>query len=209
MIKISSSENQDLIKQKPDLAPTHIVLLLIINEKPIRGYEINKILEEREFHNWVDIKLSTMYKSLGILEKEGYIKSEMAEKIIKSSKKIYLITAKGKKKLKQQIESCIKYPPKPKSMFDLGLAGIYLLSKKEALLALESYKMHLIERITFLKRKIEELINENKNHEHFFIIKALFERPLLSILGQKEWLETFIQSIKMNSNLDFKDEVDL
>ena len=170
------------------LPPTYLTLLLILSEEPRHGYQIDKVLEERGFRNWVDIKFSTIYKGLDELNKKGLITGEF-----KQSKKIYSITETGREILLNQIELLLKNPPRPKWMFDLGLAGIYLLNKIEALTALESYKESLTNRLKFYEEALNEL---DKTHEHYFIVKALFERPKYQFEGELKWVNEFIERIK-------------
>ncbi|MFX1506777.1 MAG: hypothetical protein ACFFDC_11805 [Promethearchaeota archaeon] len=96
------------------------------------------------------------------------------------------------------------------------MAGISLLSKAEALSALEAYKADLDNSIFWFKQQLDDMENvdeiaemnpkqkivggataqEFQTSPYAFAVKALFERPYYIIKAQREWLEKFIQSIK-------------
>jgi len=211
--------------EKP-IAPTYVALLLILAEGPAHAWHIKKIFEDRGFEEWVNMRTSTIYKSLGVLEKKSFIKGRKEEEGFKLSKKIYELTERGKEILNEQIQLCIKNPLKPKTMFDLGLAGLALLTKSTSLSVLEEYKTKLGYGIKWFESIIQQFNNldeivttdpdriiagspakELQQNRRFYIIKALFERPYHSIVAQKNWLEGFIRSIKEDQGqFEFKEE---
>lgn len=208
------------------LPPSQIALLLILSEGSFYGTQILEILDKRGYENWVDMKKSITYKSLGILENVGYISGERKEER-KTSKKIYSITQKGSEKLLEQIKLCITAAPQVKSIFDLGLSGLSLLTKSEAIAILEQYKFGQGFAIKWFEDTMNDLDSIDKLVEifpnkfvagntiqgHFdnkriiFIVRALFDRPYRIIKTQLEWLEEFIQSIKEDKGeFFFKEE---
>ncbi|MFX1297266.1 MAG: PadR family transcriptional regulator, partial [Promethearchaeota archaeon] len=194
------------------LPPTNLAVLLILSEKPRHGYQINRVIDNRGMRNWVDLQFSTIYKTLDELETRGLVKGEKENKKIKQSRKIYTITELGRKILKEQIIQCIKNPPHPKALFDLGLSGISLLSKSEAITVLEEYRNSLEERIKSFEEILEKIENIDElslsapdlliagesasrlqNNPHLFIVYALFNRPYQLIQSELKWLKNFIQ----------------
>ncbi|NVM55809.1 MAG: PadR family transcriptional regulator [Candidatus Helarchaeota archaeon] len=199
------------------LSPSNLALLLILSEGPMYGYQINNIIKNRGMRNWVDIEFSTIYKSLDELNRKGFIEGKKEVNGVKTAKKVYSITNNGTYILKRQIKLAIKNPPHPKDIFDLGLAGIYHLSKQEALKVLSEYQEGIEQGLGFFKEIIEKL-HKNKIDEiakndpeqmiagepaislqknpMLYIIKALFERPYHRVMGELNWLKRFIQSVK-------------
>ena len=99
--------------KKKDLLPTtYLAVLSLIGSGPKHGYEINQILDERGYRNWVDIKFSSVYKALNELEKRGLTRGRKSDKATQQSKKTYSITASGLRLLREQITNCIINPPK-------------------------------------------------------------------------------------------------
>ncbi|MFX0201075.1 MAG: PadR family transcriptional regulator [Candidatus Hodarchaeota archaeon] len=211
--------------EKP-IAPTYVALLLILAEGPAHAWHIKNVLDDRGFEEWVDMKKSTIYKSLGVLENKGFITGRKEEEGFKLSKKVYEITERGKEALNKQIQLCIKNPPKSKTMFDLGLAGLSLLTKSTALSVLEEYMTKMENGIQWFESILQQFTHldeivkttpdrmiagmpamELQKTRRVYLIKALFERPYHSILAQKNWLEGFIQSIKEDKGqFEFQEE---
>ncbi len=213
----NSKKNPDLVKIYEDqlLSPSNLAVLLILSEGPKYGYQINKIIETRGMDHWVDLKFSTVYKSLDELNKKNLIKGKTEVKGIKTAKKVYSITEIGSKILINQIKLALKNPPHPKEMFDLGLAGIYHLSNEEKFDVLNEYQKSLEGTIYFFEdiiRKLEnidriakedpemivagESARAQKENPYLFIVKALFERPYYRVKGELSWLRKFIQELK-------------
>lgn len=226
--KKSASKKRNDNKQKPDklMPASQIALLEILSEGPANGKIILEILKNRGYENWVNMKKSAMYKSLGVLEKKGYIIGEREEDY-KTSKKTYSITQKGSEKVIEQVKLCIIEAPPVKSVFDLGIAGLSYLTKSEAIAILEQYKLDQGFVIKWFEDTLYDLDNLHKLVEiipdkwvagntikgHFenkginFIVRALFDRPYRIIKTQIQWLEEFIQSIKEDKGeFYFKEE---
>ena len=208
------------------MAPTYVALLLILAEGSAHAWHIKNILDDRGFEEWVDMKTSTIYKSLGVLEKKGFIQGRKEGDAGKLAKKIYEITALGNETLYKEIQLCIKNPPKPKTMFDLGLAGLFLLTKSTALSVLEEYLTKIDYSIQWFETIFQQFNNldeiattdpemmiagtpakDLQQMRRLYLIKALFERPYHAITAQKNWLEGFIQSIREDQgHFEFKEE---
>jgi DNA-binding PadR family transcriptional regulator len=215
MHRQTPGKNQTQSAKIEFIPATQIALLLILSEESAHAWHIKKILDERGFEEWVDMKRSTIYKSLGILEKKKYIHGEK-KRDEQLSKKIYTITKDGEQKICEQIQFCLRSPPRSKSLFDLGLAGISLLFKSDALFALEKYKTELDNGIQWFELQLNKMENvdeiaqsdpnqvivggatakEFQSSRNKFVVKALFERPYYIVKAQRKWLEEFIQSIR-------------
>ena len=210
------NSNNELEKYEQELlSPSNLAVLLILSEGPMYGYQINKIIESRGMDHWVDLKFSTVYKSLDELNKKGLVRGKKEVNGMKTAKKVYSMTENGNKILVHQITLALKNPPHPKSMFDLGLAGINHLSRGDALSALHEYKAKLNETIPIFKEIINNIQNIDQvskstpqkivagapavlqqQNPMLPIIKALFDRPYHRILGELQWLEKFIEEVE-------------
>lgn len=204
-------------KEHPILAPTYLAVLSIIASGAKYGYEINKILKERGFRNWVDIKMSSVYKALDELEKMGLLRGKKADSAVRPSKKTFSITKKGKKALERDLLRCLSNPPPTFTMFDLGLAGFAFLNKDSVLEALRNYVTLLDEHIDFLEKNVKMLrgIGQGKSIpkderapvstiddlSHLGVVTALFDRPMTMMKTQKKWILSILKDIERNPRL--------
>ena len=93
-----------------NLKPRSFVILGLINEKMHEGgchaYDINKRIEDRGMRDWtnigVDFSLSTIYRTLDRLEKEGLVES-FVEKIDNRERKNYKILKFGYDVLRKKV----------------------------------------------------------------------------------------------------------
>lgn len=201
---------------EPNLLPsTYLAVLSLIGAGAKYGYEINQILEQRGYRNWVDIKFSSIYKALKELEIKGLIKGQKSDVKMQPSKKTYSITRKGSSLLRNQIVRCLVDPPKANSLFDLGMSAIFQLTKEEAVDSLKKRLTNLSEQIQFLGSNAEVLRNLERIREvdpdrivggvkaseippdaHLGVVLALFERPHVRLKCERKWLEDLVLKIE-------------
>jgi DNA-binding PadR family transcriptional regulator len=199
-----------------DLLPsTYLAVLSLIGGGAKYGYQINQILEERGYRNWVDIKFSSIYKALKELEGKELIKGEKSDLKMQPSKKIYAITSKGSTLLRKQIMECLINPPKANSLFDLGMSAIYQLTKDEAVESLRNRLNKLDEQIRFLGKNAEAIRNLEKIRKNeparivggvkaseipadaqLGVVQALFERPFVRLKCERKWLADLLKKIE-------------
>ncbi|MHA2385795.1 MAG: PadR family transcriptional regulator [Candidatus Thorarchaeota archaeon] len=202
--------------REPDLLPsTYLAVLSLIGAGAKYGYEINQILEQRGYRNWVDIKFSSIYKALKELETKNLIKGQKSDEKMQPSKKTYSITRKGSRLLRNQIVQCLVDPPKANSLFDLGMSAIFQLTKEEAVESLKKRLVNLEGQIHFLGINAEAIKNLEKIREvdpdrivggvkasevpsdaHLGVVLALFERPYVRLNCERKWLEDLVLKIE-------------
>jgi DNA-binding PadR family transcriptional regulator len=206
------------------LPSTYLAVLSILGSGAEYGYEVNNIIEQYGYREWVDLRFSSVYKALSELEKRGLIEGQKKDKRVKTSKKTYHLTKKGKHVLRKQLKMCLNNPPRPKTLFDLGVSAMSLLTQEEVLEALYSYKENLEHSLKFLDFNVQNFDNierlrresprsrvgqitveEYDNMDNIGAVRALFDRPAWSIRCQIAWLESFIKQITIGDNFTFKE----
>ncbi|MFQ6057366.1 MAG: PadR family transcriptional regulator [Anaerolineae bacterium] len=81
---------------------TTVLILSLLREKPMYGYQIAKELKRRS-QDYFDFKEGTLYPALHRLEKEGLVRGEWQVVEQGPSRKYYFITEKGKKVLANSV----------------------------------------------------------------------------------------------------------
>ncbi len=82
--------NRELVK-----GSTVILVLTLLNERPMYGYELVKEMEKRS-GNELQMKEGTLYPSLHKLERQSYISSYWEKQTKRPNRKYYQITDEGK-----------------------------------------------------------------------------------------------------------------
>lgn len=80
--------------KRGDISP---IILSVLTEKPMHGYEIMQILEDKSHGMWRPSP-GSVYPTLQLLEEQDFVKSQDKE-----GKKIYSITEKGRKEAKEKV----------------------------------------------------------------------------------------------------------
>ena len=205
------------------LPSTYLAVLTILGGGAEYGYEVNNIIEQYGYREWVDLRFSSVYKALSELEKRGLVEGRKKDDSIRTSKKTYRLTRKGRNVLSNQIKMCLTNPPRPKTLFDLGVAAMSLLTQEEVLEALQTYKANLEQGLKFLESNVQNFDNlerlrrdapesrvglitveEYDNMENFGAVRALFDRPAWSVRCEIAWLESFIKQVEIGDNFTFK-----
>jgi PadR family transcriptional regulator PadR len=89
--------NRELVK-----GSTSLILLQLLNERDMYGYELVKELEKRS-DNGLSVKEGTLYPALHKLEKQEYIECYWQEQEKGPARKYYRITQAGKEVLEEKV----------------------------------------------------------------------------------------------------------
>ncbi|WP_318502384.1 PadR family transcriptional regulator [Bacillus sp. T3] len=90
--------NRELVK-----GSTSLILLQLLTERDMYGYELVKELEKRS-ENGLSVKEGTLYPALHKLEKQEYIECYWQEQEKGPARKYYRITAAGKEVLDEKTQ---------------------------------------------------------------------------------------------------------
>lgn len=182
------------------LNPAHIAVLGLVAEKDRHPYEINQVIEEREMRNWTDIGKSSIYRILNMLEENELVISRNEVRQGRNLK-IYGITTKGKKVVKDFVFNIISNGQDFSTNFELALSNLPQLNNNEIIKAFEggleslkNTKEHLLERYNLAP------ISE-KYH-----IKLLFTKSLMFFDTQIKFMESTLQELKNNREDNFYEE---
>ncbi|HYK74724.1 MAG TPA: PadR family transcriptional regulator [Pseudoneobacillus sp.] len=88
--------NRELVK-----GSTSLILLQLLNEKEMYGYELVKELDKRSDHH-LQVKEGTLYPALHKLENQEYVECYWEEQEKGPARKYYRITENGKKLLQDK-----------------------------------------------------------------------------------------------------------
>ncbi|MDD4843340.1 MAG: PadR family transcriptional regulator [Anaerotignum sp.] len=126
------------------------ILLGIIEQQPVNGYELNKWLSTMHVRDWYPIASSTVYATLKTAEKKGYIVGSTEKSGNMPDKTVYSITESGKIEFLETIKSFIvdfQYDITP---FTIGMFFVQAVQKEDILSLLDK-------RIALLKKYNEEV----------------------------------------------------
>ena len=177
-------------KQKP-VTNAELAVLSLLAEQPMHGYQIEQTIESRGMREWTEIGFSSIYYILEKLHSRGYVERHLEPAQSKGpSRQVFSLTPAGRAVFHQAVLTALSSPSRSFSSFQLGLASLPMLGKKDILNALLNYQ-------TLLKNKFAELAagstERNKLPWH---VTALFQHDLNLLQCEMRWLEEFIHTVE-------------
>jgi len=110
---------------------TRLVILGLLREQPLHGYEIKQIIEEH-MGDWTSIAFGSIYFALGKLSEEGLIEMVATEKEgNRPSRSIYQITEAGRAEFLRLLREVWSEPERQYFAIDVALAFMNALPAQE------------------------------------------------------------------------------
>ncbi|MCA9406869.1 MAG: helix-turn-helix transcriptional regulator [Candidatus Omnitrophica bacterium] len=173
-----------------------LIVLSLLGERKMHGYDIEKMIWNRGFKYWTDIGKTSIYNSLKILEEKKLV-SSITEQGGGPTRKVFEITNLGRATLKAQGTSFLSNPRNPRHDMDLGVYILPFLTERQRVEALKAGIKRLEDRREFLKERLNWCRNQK------LLYPALsFERPLAAIEAEIKWLKKLLAEIE-NSKINF------
>ena len=154
------------------------------------GYELDKIIEERNMRHWTEIAFSSIYYVLKRLEKKGLITSG-TERVSGRSRKVYSVTPQGEAAMRDKVQELISKSHPVPDPFDLGIGNLDKLTHEEIIAGLRSYVESLGDREQFFRERLAVM----EDSEWPFHIRGLVTRPLSMLDTERKWVETYIEEL--------------
>ncbi len=162
------------------LTDSELLILGLVAEMPRHGYELEQVIEQRGMREWTQIGFSSIYFVLGKLEKRGLV---VAEKTTNTkAKKNYAVTNEGQKILVKQTLVLLKSVKPTFSSVLMGMIHWPVLTRKQALGALEM-------RNKIVNKELERLKNihfeQQPLPDH---VDVMFDFSLCQLKAEAEWI---------------------
>ena len=168
-----------------------LAILSLIAEKARHGYEIESLIEERGMREWTEIGFSSIYYILKKLEQKKLIKGKEVRQVGPGRPRVvYHISNDGRKAMLAGTMEALSVPQRAPSSFQLGLANLPVISKADALAALQQQSLGLSEHREHVQARWES------QQPLPFFVDAMFDLTLTKITTELDWLERFIDQLE-------------
>jgi DNA-binding PadR family transcriptional regulator len=118
---------------------TRLVILGLLLQKPMHGYEIQTMIETSKMDQWANILSGSIYYALTKMEQEELIQTVAEERSGARLRKIYGITEKGKQEFLYLLRKNLQTPPHSlQSDFALSLNWISHIPAAEAIVMMKN-----------------------------------------------------------------------
>lgn len=166
-------------------------LLGLLAERPRHPYQIEKEVRDRDMRSWTDLSMSTIYKLLRKLERDGFVasKAELSEQ--NRARKTYEITEDGMDLLRERVRFALREPQAAKWPIDVGISNLAVIPVDEAVSCLRTYRAGLEERRSGY-RALEDYLKA----EGCPVYRLAFaRRPIRMLEGEIRWVDEYIEEL--------------
>jgi len=139
------------------MTKNELVVLGLLSEEPMYGYQIYQEVERREMEHWAQVNLASIYNTLNRLQKDKLIQGKGEKPGKMPERKVYHITSKGRKRLEDLVQMALNEQKMPQDSFIVGVAFLQGLSKDKILNSLSKKK----EQLRNVVERIEKIYQEN------------------------------------------------
>lgn len=177
-------------------------LLGLLTEEPMYPYQIVKAVKWRDMRFWTELSMSSIYKLLRKCEKEGLVRR--TDRISPESRlrKLYTLSAKGRKALEEKIADLLSQPNHTRWPVDIGIYNCDLLPQAAVRRALGNYRAELEEKIRCYKALLEFLRKEGCPAHRF----GVATRPVFLLKGEIRWVDAFLSQLEKTDRREKKED---
>jgi DNA-binding PadR family transcriptional regulator len=167
-------------------------LLGLLAEGEKHPYQIEKDVEYRDMRFWTDLSMSTIYKTMNRLEKEGLLKSrtEIDERNV--AQRLYTLTRTGRTALKKKVKELASMPAQAKWPADIGFYNMDALTRDEAAAAVKSYAEGC-SKIIEGYRALEKFLRDENCPLHRVQISI---RPRMLYEAERSWALSYVKQLE-------------
>jgi DNA-binding PadR family transcriptional regulator len=171
---------------------TRLVILGLLRERPLYGYEIKQIIEEH-MGDWTSIAFGSIYFALDKLAKEGFIEKVATEQQgNRPSRSIYQIQPAGREEFLRLLREV--WQKVERLYFDLDL-GIFFLQS----LPIEEIKGYLHKRLIYLETTLQH-IQEHRDEQLAqpqvpALARLIFDHSLVHTQAELSWTRELLNKL--------------
>ena len=138
-------------KRQTERARLPLLLLALLAERPMHGYELNQQIEARQIRQWANVSLSSIYQTLERMVAEGLLQAREEANPGQGAtyRTVYALADVGRAQLEQRAQEALASTEHQRFDYDLGL-GVALTH-----LPLAQVRQALEERRAALQKRFE------------------------------------------------------
>jgi len=171
-----------------------LVLLGLLRERPLYGYEIKQIIEEH-MSDWTSIAFGSIYFALDKLAAEGFVENIGIEQAGKRpSRSVYQITDGGRQEFLRLLRQGWKTVERQYFDIDIYLFFLADLSREEVIGYLEQRRAVLLGALEHIQsHRAEEL----EKPEVPRLAAAIFDHTLFHTQAEMNWTVDLLEKLRL------------
>lgn len=178
-----------------EISNAEAALLGLLSEQPMHPYQIEQEVKYRDMRFWTELSMSTIYKLLKKLEKDGLVTRTDEVSSENRLRKLYSLSDEGKRLLKEKILSLLSEPEHVRWQIDIGTYNSNLIPDKEVHASLLKYREALEKKISEYEALLK-FLQDNQCPTYRF---AVATRPIFLLKGEIQWVNSYLKQLKQDS----------
>jgi len=176
---------------------TKLIILGLLQESPMHGYEIKQRIKREEMAEWAGVSYGAIYSALNKLARDGFVEKVSTEQVgNRPSRDVYQITKNGRGEFLRLLREALSVLEHRVPSIDVGIRFMGTLPHAEARALLRQHKETLEEVLT---RHIEERIQSVAQYEHTPYLEGicvLFDHGIIHVQAEIEWLDQVLDKLE-------------
>ncbi len=171
----------------------HLVILGLLRERPLYGYEIKQVIEER-MGDWASIAFGSIYFALDRLAEDSFVEKVSVEQVGKRpSRSVYQITQAGRERFMHLLRET--WQQNDRQYYPIDICLFFIES-----LPIEEVKRHLRSRRTMLEQALVHI--ENHRAEELAmpyvprVAAAIFDHTLFHTRAELAWVTDLLDKME-------------
>lgn len=185
-------------------SPLALSILELLDERPMHPYEMASTMRERHHDEFIRLNFGTLYHTVDVLERKGWIVSVEREKEGRRPERtIYTLTDPGREVLNRTLGELLRKPMREYPQFAAGLMFMHHLSAGEAAGHLHERASLLDAHVAKLQHVLAELCKQGLTRLSLIEI----EHKIAALDAESKWVRKLEQEI-INGGLEWKVGID-
>jgi DNA-binding PadR family transcriptional regulator len=175
------------------LTTSDLVILSLLAERPMHGYEVNATLEDRKIRDWAPVSRPQIYYSLDKLTRMGLIRVGADESPAAGpERRVFETTAAGRDRLADALESKHWVDNRVHQPFLIWLALSWQARPRAFRKQLDDRKKLLQRRLAEERATLEDVLDEvgHPYHEAVWMLQLVIEQ----IESERRWIDRILST---------------
>jgi len=172
---------------------TRLVILGLLRDRPLYGYELKQILEEH-MGDWTNIAFGSIYFALGKLAEEGFIEQVAVEQEgRRPSRSVYQITEAGQAEFLRLLREVWSEVERHYHAIDVGLVFMTALPREEV----RSYLQGRVAQLEGIVQHVtEHRAEQMAQPEVPSLAAAVFDHGLAHFRAELDWTRDLLDKVE-------------
>jgi len=172
---------------------TRLVILGLLRDRPLYGYEIKHIIEEH-MGDWTSIAFGSIYFALGKLAEENFVEKVATEQEgNRPSRSVYQITEAGRAEFLRLLREVWREFERQYYAIDIGLAFMDALPLEEVKGYLHERVGQLAEVLKYLDTHLEEQMDRQEMPRSAV---AVFDHSRAHLKAELDWTKDLLEKVE-------------